>query len=244
MTREDDFSHQKTKKRIAEKIAGEIVLSQNPGETIKKWRENFDITQIELSNQLNMSPSVISDYEGGRRASPGINIIKKIIKGLLKIDEKKGGNKIKNYGKIIEKTGFNFDAILDIKEYKTQINCEEFCNEINANIVGNRELKNTKINGHTAIDSLKAITEFSEGEFEQLYGWSTERALIFTQVTTGKSPMVAIRVTNLKPKLVILHGLNEVSPVAKKIANIENVPLATTKRDIKELLNDLSRIGG
>lgn len=227
---------------MAEKVAGEIVLSQNPGKTIKKWRENFDITQIELSNQLDISPSVISDYEGGRRSSPGTSIVKKIIKGLLEIDEENGGKKIKNYGKIIG-TSFNFDAILDIKEYKTQISCKEFCNKINANLIGNKKQRNKKINGHTAIDSIKAITEFSEGEFKRLYGWSTERALIFTGVTTGKSPMVAIRVTNLKPHLVVLHGLDEVSSVAKKIAKIENIPIATTGRDINQLLNDLAEVG-
>lgn len=190
-----------------------------------------------------MTPSVISDYEGGRRASPGINIVKKIIKGILDIDEKRGGTKIKNFGKIIA-PGFNFDAIIDIREYKKQISCEEFCNKIKANLIKDNHYQENKINGHTAVDSLKAITEFSEGEFEQLYGWSTERALIFTGVSTGKSPMVAIRVTNLKPGLVILHGISEVSSVAKRIAKIEGVPLATTERDLDELIEELKEIGG
>ncbi len=240
-----DFSKQKTKHRLAEKIAGEVVLSETPGETLKKWRENFDVSQIELANELKMTPSVISDYEGGRRSSPGINIIQKMINGILRIDEKKGGSKIKNYGRIIA-PGLNFDAILDIKEYKKQIDCDAFCEKIGAKLLEKNKFKKTTINGHTAIDSIKAITEFSEGEFKQLYGWSTERALIFTEVTTGKSPMVAIRVTNLKPGLVVLHGLDKVSHVAKEIADIENIPLAIIKKekDINELLSNLEEIGG
>ena len=39
--------------------------------------------------------------------------------------------------------------------------------------------------------------------------------------------MVAVRVTNLKPGVVILQGLeaSEVDPVAVKIAELENIPL-------------------
>ena len=57
---------------INEKIAGEITISETPGITIKKWREEFGISQMELSKFMEVSPSVISDYESGRRKSPGL----------------------------------------------------------------------------------------------------------------------------------------------------------------------------
>jgi len=82
---------------LAEKIAGEITLSQNPGETLRKWRRNFAITQTDLSNYMGMSPSVISDYESGRRKSPGIMIVSKIIDALLRIDEGRGCNVLRAY---------------------------------------------------------------------------------------------------------------------------------------------------
>jgi hypothetical protein len=41
---------------LAEKIAGEITLSQSPGDTLRKWRRNFGITQTDLSNHLGISP--------------------------------------------------------------------------------------------------------------------------------------------------------------------------------------------
>ena len=56
---------------LAKNIAGEVTLSINPNETLKKWREIFGLTQIEVAKQLGVSPSVISDYEAGRRKSPG-----------------------------------------------------------------------------------------------------------------------------------------------------------------------------
>ena len=81
---------------LAEKIAGEITLSPKPGQTIRKWREIFKISQTELARFLNLSPSVICDYESGRRKSPGIQNIKKFVKAFLEIDEKKNDAKILN----------------------------------------------------------------------------------------------------------------------------------------------------
>ena len=74
------------KDMLSEKIAGEITLSPKPGETIRKWRTAFEISQTQLATHLNISPSVISDYESGRRKSPGINTVKRIIDAFLTID--------------------------------------------------------------------------------------------------------------------------------------------------------------
>jgi len=95
--------------------------------------------------------------------------------------------------------------------------------------------------GFTVVDSKKAILELSSHEFQKLYGWSTERAMIFTKVSTGKSPMVAIRVTNLKPAAVVLHGLSirEVDPMAKKMAEVDRIPLLATTMDLDELIEAL-----
>ena len=82
---------------ITEKIAGEITISDMPGVTIKKWREEFGISQMELSKFMDVSPSVISDYESGRRKSPGANSIKKIVDALIKIDESRGGHLLRRY---------------------------------------------------------------------------------------------------------------------------------------------------
>ena len=72
---------------LREKIAGEITLSESPGSAMKKWREFFGITQIELAKQIKMSTSTISDYESNRRLSPGVGVIKRFVDALFTIDE-------------------------------------------------------------------------------------------------------------------------------------------------------------
>ena len=93
------------------------------------------------------------------------------------------------------------------------------------------------------IDSMKAIVEMLPDQFQKIYGRSTARALIFTGVRSGKSPMVAVRVSNLKPGAVILQGLmpSDVDPVAIRIAEIENIPLLTTLFSVDEVSSALNK---
>ena len=90
-------SSENLRNRLAEKMAGGITLSEKPGESLKKWRLNFEISQTDIANYLKVSPSVISDYESGRRKSPGTLIIKKIVESLLEIDTDRGSKKIHAY---------------------------------------------------------------------------------------------------------------------------------------------------
>ena len=60
---------------LKEKVAGEIVISTDPGKTMRKWREEFHLSQLELARELKVSASVISDYESGRRKSPGTAMV-------------------------------------------------------------------------------------------------------------------------------------------------------------------------
>ena len=80
--------------QLAEKMAGEITLSDSTGHALKKWRMNFEIAPGVLSDRLGVSPSVISDYEGGRRKSPGTAVVGKIVDSLLAIDEENGGKHV------------------------------------------------------------------------------------------------------------------------------------------------------
>lgn len=219
---------------LAEKMAGEITLSQNPGETLKKWRKIFNITQTELSNYLDMSPSVISDYESGRRRSPGIQIIRKIIEALIMIDEINGENVIRAYRSMLSDGG-HFGQICCICEYDEPVMLSDFINRIDACMVCG--CMNVHIYGYTIIDSLKAILELLPDQFHKMYGRSTTRALIFTGVTTGRSPMVAVRVSNLKPCAVVLQGIepSQVDGVAKKIAELEHIPLLATTTPVEKL---------
>ena len=71
------------RRNLAERIAGEITLSSDPGGTLRKWRTDFEVSQTDLAEQLEVSSSVISDYESGRRENPGIGIIERIVEALL-----------------------------------------------------------------------------------------------------------------------------------------------------------------
>jgi putative transcriptional regulator len=67
--------------------------------------------------------------------------------------------------------------------------------------------------------------------------------MIFTKVSSGKSPMVAIRVTNLKPGVVVLHGLrkDDVGPVSIKMAEVDRIPLVVTTMDLDQIVQLLRR---
>ena len=75
---------------LREKIAGEITLSEEPGRAIRKWREEFGISQYELADAMGVSHSVISDYESGRRKSPGVGVIRKMVDAFLRLDDANG----------------------------------------------------------------------------------------------------------------------------------------------------------
>lgn len=80
--------------------------------------------------------------------------------------------------------------------------------------------------------------ELSSYEFQKLYGWSRDRAMIFTSVNTCKSPMVATKVTSFKPAAVVLHGLRkeEVEPIEIKMAEVDRIPLITTKMSLDQIV--------
>ena len=65
--------------------------------------------------------------------------------------------------------------------------------------------------------------------------------MIYTEVSTGRSPMVALRVTNLKPALIVIHGISAsaVDKIAAKIAEIEHVPLIATMMPMADLIRAL-----
>ncbi len=223
--------------QLAKDIIGEIVLSDAPDNVIRKWRGIFKISQKDLAAELGITSSVVSDYESGRRASPGIRVIRKYVDALLKIDGRRGGSIIRSFAKNI-KTQPLSEAVIEIKELHKGVKISDFCRRINASVVNSGPNINQDVYGYTVVDSLKAITELSFSELIKLYGLTTQRALIFTKVNTGRTPMVAIKMTNLHPAVVILHGLSAVDDIARRIAEAEGIPLAVCKLETTEAIVD------
>ena len=230
------------KRHLAKDIVGEIVLSDNSEKVIRKWRTIFKVSQKRLASELGITSSVISDYESGRRKSPGIKMIKKYVEALLEVDAAKGGTVIRSFAKTTQEQPLS-SAIMDIKEFVAGISAAEFCKKIDAEFVTKGSHADKDVFGYTIVDSLKAITELSFSELVKLYGMTTQRALIFTKVTTGKTPLVAIKLTNLHPALVVLHGPETVDDVAKRIAEAEGIPLAVSKLEsVEKIMERLKEV--
>lgn len=231
-----------TKDRVAKWIAGDITLSGEPGSAIKRWRETFGVSQASLAKALGISPSVISDYEAGRRKSPGATTIKRIVEAFIKVDEQQGGKIARAFVHMFG-TQLSPDIVLDIREFKEPIDGKVLCKAVEGEVVVNKDLLHQKLFGYTIVDSYKAVLGLSVDEFRRLYGLTTERALVFTGVTTGRSPMVAIKVMGITPGMVIFHGeLKQVDPLGVKIAEILRVPLVVSKLpSVNDLLEGLRK---
>jgi len=222
------------REQLMEKIAGEIVLSSDPGKTLRKWREEFGISQQDLARHLSISPSVISDYESGRRKSPGIVIIRKIVTGLLDIDQQNGARVLKKYD-----LGQKSDCIISIHEFRSSMPAQGFMKVIEGEVLNKGISLDKDIHGYTIIDSMKAITALGSMDYLKIYGWSSERALIFTGVKFGRSPMIAIRAHPMKPALVVYQRPEHVDELAMRLATLENIPLLRTDIDVPRLVERL-----
>lgn len=225
-----------TKESLIFNIGGEIVMSDDPGKTIKKWREEFNVTQKELSERLKMNTSVISDYETGRRKSPGATFLRNLVNSLLEIDKERGNPVVLKYS-----LGTDKNVIVGIKEFFYDVDLSKFIKLIDGKMVSNLDVKRS-IRGYTILDSLNAIMELTSFDYFRVYGWTSERALFFTNVEFGRSPMIAVRVHPLKPAVVVYIKPKRVDPLAIKISEIERVPLITTELSpdqIKERLKSL-----
>lgn len=216
------------RENLAKRIAGEIVLSEECGKIIQKWRNIFKIPQRRLADEMKIMPSVISDYENGRRKSPGVKIVKRMVEAMITLDEKAGGKIIQEFS-VLPTQAVLSDAVLDMKEFETPLDIKEFIKVIEAPMVAREDLTNKKIYGYTVVDSLKAITDLSPIDMVRLYGLTSERALIFAKSHSGRSSMIALKVTNLRPGLVVLQGSEKIDDLAKRIAELEGIPIAVTK---------------
>jgi len=122
---------------------------------------------------------------------------------------------------------------------------KDFIKHVHGKVIIDAGRIDDRIYGYTVVDSIKAILELSESEFPQIYGMNPQRAIIFTKVHMGRSPMIAIKVTKPKPSLVVFHGVSpkEVDKLAIKIAEAEKIPLAVSMTENEEkLISDLKKV--
>jgi putative transcriptional regulator len=224
---------------LARRIAGEIILSSKPGATMRKWRELFAVSQMNLSETMRLSSSVISDYESGRRQSPGAKFIRRFVLSLLRIDEQKGSRFIREFAKLTSSPSM---AVVDLREFPIPVRVEYLCRAIGGEVVACKDKYVKEVNGYTVIDSRKAVEVYSGLEYAQLFGATTERALVFTNVEAGCLPMMIVRVSSLKPRIVVFHR-TQPDAEAIRIAEYEQIPLIySTTPSLEQLVKSLRKL--
>ncbi|MEM4930531.1 MAG: helix-turn-helix domain-containing protein, partial [Desulfurococcaceae archaeon] len=198
---------------VAKYIAGEIVLNNKPGSVIRKWREIYGLSQIDASRLINIKPSVLSDYERDRRRA-GRRFIEKFIKTLFIHDSKRGWNTTVRIAKLMN---IYVDGIIDIGEFIKPIGLDELIMLTDGILLSNTVI-HRPVYGYTIIDSVKAVKSLTASEYVKLMGSTSDRVVVFTNITRGRSVMVAVRVSPVKPSIVILHNVQNVDTLALNIA--------------------------
>jgi putative transcriptional regulator len=207
---------------------------------MRKWRELFAVSQISLGDKMLLkSSAVISDYESGRRKSPGAKFIRRFVTSLLQIDEEKGSRFIREFARLTSSPSM---AIVDLREFPIPVRVEYLCKAINGEITAGAEKYVKEVNGYTVVDARKAVEALSGLEYAQLFGATTERALVFTNVESPALAMMMVRVSHLKPRVVVFH---KVKPdlEAVKLAEYEQIPLVwSSSPSLEQLVKSLRKL--
>ncbi|RLG53010.1 MAG: transcriptional regulator [Thermoproteota archaeon] len=229
---------------VARKIIGDIVMSDSPGKAMKRWREYFGIQQSKLAEQLEISPSVISDYESGRRKSPGTYVLKRFVNALIEADLKSGGHVTRLLAKTLTPVPLP-SSVIDMKEFSHPVKISKLVDAISGEVYSCKDSLDEHIYGYTIIDALKAIKELSGQDFYNIFGVTTQRALVFTNArqTGGRTLAVAIKVFNIKPGALVVHGSSRADDLAIELTELMGVPLVISRlSSVAELVNALRKL--
>jgi putative transcriptional regulator len=206
---------------------------------MRKWRELFAVSQMNLAEKMGLSASVVSDYESGRRKSPGSKFIRRFVLSLLHIDEEKGSRFIREFAKLTSSPSM---AVVDLREFPIPVRVEYLCKAIGGEVVACKEKYVKEVNGYTVVDSRKAVEAYSGSDYAQLFGATTDRALIFTNVEAGCLPMMIVRVSSLKPRIIVFHKTQPDSE-AISIAEYEQIPLIySSTPTLEQLVKSLRKL--
>jgi len=205
---------------VAKRIAGDIVWSNSPNNELRRWREIYGLSQVDIARIMRVSYSVVSDYERGKR-EPGRKFIRQFVRALLEYDSSRNWVVTRKVAILL---GFYVEGIIDMAEFLSPISLEEIL-KLTKGILITPFIDHRPIKGYTIVDSIRTIESIAANEFVKLMGATSDRVMVFTRITRGRSPLVAIRVAPVKPSVVILHGIKKVDIIAIRIAIKEYIPL-------------------
>ncbi|MEM3712866.1 MAG: helix-turn-helix domain-containing protein [Thermoproteota archaeon] len=229
------------KQSSMKRIISDVVLADEPFVVLRNWREKFGISQKALASRMGISASVISDYETGRRRNPGINFLKNYVQSLVESDAERGGAHIIE---LLKMEPILKGIILDMKEYSKPVPMSKVIEAVEGKVETFPELLDEFIFGHTVLDSVKTILYFKWYDMVNVFGYTNIRALVFTNVQHGRSPLVGVHLFPFKPRMVILHGPKNLDPIAAEIAKVDGIVVALSNLgSIKELVERLSKVG-
>lgn len=207
-----------------ETMAADVLLAPRPGEALRKWRLYFRAAQSELARAMRVSPSVLSDYESGRRPSPGLGFVRRYLEALASL-----GARPRAAARPAP------EGILDLREFERPVKARLFAERIEGQVLAGSAHLDRDLHGYTLLDSVKAIVSLDARDYPRVYGRNPQRALLFSGVKFGRSPMVAIRVHPVKPGLIAYHRPRDVDKLAVRLAEHESIPFVVTRLPIATL---------
>jgi len=225
---------------LAKRILGDISWSSSPGSVMKKWREAFQISQGELAKYLGVTQSVIADYERGRR-KPGVEFLRKYVLGLIEIDTSRG---YKVINELVKGYTLMLPYIDDLGDFPTPVGIDEIATAVNG-FIPNSTIPDVKIYGWLFTDSIKAITSLKGMEFYQLLNFMIGRVVVFTNVTSGRSPMISLKIAPIKPPVVVFHRPVRLDPLALYLAEKDGLTIIVSTfpspEDIRKRIRNLAQ---
>jgi putative transcriptional regulator len=162
---------------------------------------------------------------------------------LLDLDERSGGQIMAAFGRLMDVSLVDLNIVLAMSDFSSPVTIKEFCNLLKCSVKTGKKLLDREIYGYTLVDVERAVKELNSDAFLKLFGATTERCLIFTNVNTGRAPLIAIKSQEFKPSLVILHGITEVDLLALELSEQMKIPLAVSKTgSVESLIRELRGI--
>ncbi|MCS7133194.1 MAG: helix-turn-helix domain-containing protein [Candidatus Caldarchaeum sp.] len=205
-------------------IAGEVVFSKRPGDVLRKWRTLFEFSQKDIAREMGIASSVLSDYEKNRRKSPGTDFVRRYVEALIRLDQKKGGMKIRQFS--FDVTNLS-EVVLGMAEYSSPKTMADVAKLLKGVWLAGQSQSSHPIYGYTVVNSLEAIKRLGPYDFFRLFGANTVRVVVFTNVSRGRSPIIAAKIFPIRPKMIVIHGpksVKEVDQLAIQLAESEQMP--------------------
>lgn len=222
-------------REFAQLVLGEVASSRRPGEALATWRGVFGVDAGRLAPAAGLDPGRLQRIESGE-VEPSLTELRAIVSALLEHDASTGDDTLRRYGRARAD-----DPILLLEEFTRPLPMLRLLEAIGAEQVGGPG-PTGDLDGVTLLDSVKAILHFEPLDYLRIHGASRRRALVFTEVHYGRSPMVAIRTHPIKPALVVFHRPGHVDDLAGRLAGVEGIPLATTTLALPDVRTRLLRL--